>query len=137
VPDSFQPLPGLQIEAAAWNPGNKRLYIGSHSTLWRYGYAKNTLGRPLGIPGVKSIYGMDFTYDGADLFLARPYTRVTRVDWASRSIVPGWDLDLAPLGARDVRAVEVIRERLWVSDGSDRTPGDPLDHALLVFGLHG
>jgi hypothetical protein len=136
--DSYQRLPGVLVEGAAWNPGDGKVYIGSHSTLWKYSYARDTVGRALAIPGVKSIYGMDFTSDGKDLFVARPATRVTRVDWASRTIVPGWDVDLAAFGPLDVRAVEVIRRRLWVSDGSDlRAPGDPLRHALFVFGLGG
>ena len=135
--DSYQPLlPGLQVEGAAWNPGDKKLYIGSHGSIWRYSYVTNHVGGGLGIAGITNIYGMDFTYDGKDLFLARPWTRVTRVDWATRTIVPGWNLDLAPYGVLDVRAVEVVANKLWVSDGSDkRSPGDPLDHAVFVFGL--
>lgn len=137
--DSFQALPpGLQVEGAAWNPCDGRVYVGSHTALWSYSYARNIVGTPFGIPGVSHLYGMDFTEDGKDLFIAQPYTKVTRVDWATRTIVPGWDLDLAAFGPLDVRAVEVIGERLWVSDGSDQRPlGDPLDHAVLVFGVGG
>ncbi|RYU12889.1 YncE family protein [Nocardioides iriomotensis] len=136
-PDSFQALPlGLQVEGAAYNPCDGRVYIGSHGGIWTHDYLTNRLGRGFGIPGITELYGMDFSDDGKDLFVAQPYTRVTRVDWATRTVVPGWDLNLAGLGPQDVRAVEVIGERLWVSDGSDkRTPGDPLDHALFVFGL--
>jgi hypothetical protein len=136
--DSYQPVSGVVVEGAAWNPGDRKVYVGSSSTLWKYSYARNTVGRAIAIPGVKSIYGMDFTNDGKDLFIGRPATRVTRVDWASRTIVPGWDVDLAPFGVLDVRAVEVFRRRLWVSDGSDvRASGDPLQHALFVFRLGG
>jgi hypothetical protein len=135
VVDSFQPLPaGIQVEGAAWNPCDGRVYVGSHGLLWDHDYTTNALGRRFGIPGVFELYGMDFSDDGKGLFVAQPYTKVTRVDWATKTIVPGWDLDFAGLGPQDVRAVEVIGDRLWVSDGSDqRTPGDPLDHAVFVF----
>lgn len=137
VVDSFQPLPtGVQVEGAAWNPCDGRVYVGGHGVLWDHDYVTNTLGPRFGIPGVSQLFGMDFSDDGKDLFVAQPYTRVTRVDWATRTVVPGWDLDLAGLGPEDIRAVEIIGDRLWISDGSDkRAVGDPLDHAVFVFGV--
>jgi DNA-binding beta-propeller fold protein YncE len=138
VLDSFQPLaPGVQVEGAAWNPCDGRVYVGSHGRLWSHDYTTNALGEErLGAGAITDLYGMDFSDDGKDLFVAQPYTRVTRVDWATRTVVPGWDLNLAGFGAEDVRSVEVIGDRLWVSDGSDkRAPGDALDHAVFVFGV--
>jgi hypothetical protein len=136
--DSYRPLDGLQVEAAAWNPGDGRLYLGSDTKLWGYSYATNFVGSSFGVPGLTNIYGMDFTDDGRDLFVARPYTRVSRVDWSSKTLVPGWDLDLLPFGMLDVRAVEVVHEQLWISDGSDlRAAGDPLNHALFVLDVGG
>ena len=136
-PDSFQPLPlGVQVEGAAWNPCDGRVYIGGHGTIWAHDYVSNKLGRGFGIRGITHLYGMDFSDDGQDLFVAQPYTRITRVDWTTRTVKPGWDLNLAGLGPQDIRGVEVVGDRLWVSDGSDqRTLGDPLDHALFVFGV--
>jgi hypothetical protein len=139
-PESYRPLPGgVQVEAAAWNPGDGRTYVGSFSTLWAYSYERNALGGPLAVPGVSNIYGMDFTDDGQDLFVARwGGARVTRVHWPNRSVVPGWDLDLAAFGLLDARGVEIINDQLWVADGSDlHAPGDPRDHAVLVFGMGG
>jgi hypothetical protein len=137
--DSYQPLSGVLVEAAAWNPGDGRLYIGGFSTLWPYSYVKNTVGSPLHVPGVRNIYGMDFTDDGKNLFASLwGSARVTRVSWPSRIVVPGWDLDLAAFGLLDARGVEVINDQLWVSDGSDlQPPGDPKDHAVLVFDVGG
>jgi hypothetical protein len=137
--DSFQPLSGVLVEAAAWNPGDGRTYIGSFSTLWPYSYEKNTVGGPLAVAGVTNIYGMDFSDDGKDLFTARwGSARITRVSWPSRTVVPGWDLDLAAFGLLDARGVEIINDQLWVADGSDlHAPGDPRDHAVLVFGMGG
>ena len=136
-PDSFQPLPlGVQVEGAAWNPCDGRVYIGGHGTIWAHDYVSNKLGRGFGIRGITHLYGMDFSDDGQDLFVAQPYTRITRVDWTTRTVKPGWDLNLAGLGPQDIRGVEVVGDRLWVSDGSDqRTLGDPLDHALFVFAV--
>ena len=136
-PDSFQALPlGLQVEGAAWNACDGRVYVSGHGSLWSHDYVTNRLGRGFGIAGITHPYGMDFSDDGKDLFVAQPYTRVTRVDWTTRTVLPGWDLNLAGLGPLDVRAVEVVGDRLWISDGSDkRPPADPLDHALFVFGV--
>lgn len=135
VLDSFQPV-GIDVNAAAWNPADRKLYVGRVDELRSYAYESNTLGSALGVPGLNRIYGMDFTDDGADLFVARPPTTISRVDWASKTLVPGWDLDLASFGLRDVRAVEVINEQLWVSDGDDfRAAADPLNHGLFVIGL--
>ena len=137
TPDSFQALPlGVQVEGAAWNPCDGRVYVGRLGVIWAHDYESNQLGKGFAIPGVTQLYGMDFSDDGKDLFVAQPYTRVTRVDWATRTVKPGWDLNFAGLGPQDIRGVEVVGERLWVSDGSDnRAPGDPLDHALFEFGL--
>lgn len=136
--DSFQKLPrGVQVEGAAWNPCDGRLYVGSHRRLWSHLYETNRLEEQhFATDAISHLYGLDFSDDGKYLFVAQPYTRVTRVDWATKTVAPGWDMDFAGLGPEDIRAVEVVGERLWVSDGSDkRVKGDPLDHALLVFGV--
>jgi DNA-binding beta-propeller fold protein YncE len=136
--DSYQSLPrGVQVEGAAWNPCDGRLYVGSHGRLWSHLYTTNRLEEQhFATDAIEHLYGLDFSDDGRYLFVAQPYTRVTRVDWATKTVTPGWDLDFAGLGPEDIRAVEVVGERLWVSDGSDtRSPDDPFDHALLVFGV--
>ena len=53
----------------------------------------------------------------------------------SRTLRPGWDgISLTGLGILDSRAVEVIGERVLISDGYDqRAPSDPMNHAIFVF----
>jgi PKD repeat protein len=58
---------------------------------------------------------------------------VSRVSWATRTRVAGWDLDLGEFDVRDARGVEVIDEHLWVPDGFSRPSGDPNDRAVFVF----
>ena len=136
--DSYQALPVTEVAAAGWNPGDGKVYIGADSTIQTYTWAGNTVGPGFGIPGVSSIYGLDFTDDGKDLFVARPPATITRVDWASKTKVPGWELDLTPYGVLDARASELLGDQLWVSDGFDFRPaGDPLSHALFVFDVGG
>ena len=70
------------------------------------------------------------------LLVAHSPSFVSLVDWRSRTLVPGWTFDLAGFGVADIRAVELARGRMWVSDGYDlRAPGDPLDHAIFVFSI--
>jgi hypothetical protein len=136
--DSYQALPaGSDFTAAAWNPADKKLYVGLDRTIWSYRYKHNKVGSPVAVPELNGVMGMTFTRDGAGLLVARSPATVSLIDWASRSIVPGWTFDLSPFGVLDARAVELVKGRLWVSDGYDlRAPGDPLDHALFVFTVH-
>ncbi len=133
--DSYQALPtGSDFTASAWHPADRRLYLGADTQLWAYRYAANAIGPPIGVPGLGDVLGMTFTPDGRSLFVARSPALVSRIDWATLTLVPGWTFDLAPYGMADARAVELVDGRLWVSDGYDlRVEGDPLSHAIFVF----
>ena len=133
-PDAFQPLPGSDFTAAAWNPADRKVYVGINSTFQSYDFASNRAGAPFSVSGVKGILGMDFTDDGKDMLVARDGTTVNRVAWSSRSLVSGWTLNLSSFGMLDTRAVEIVGDRMFVSDGYDlRAPGDPRAHAIFVF----
>lgn len=134
-PDAYQALPtGSDFTAAGWNPGDGRLYVGVGSVIRTYDFGSNGVGSGFSISGVTGILGMDFTDDGQDLMVARAPATVTRVSWSSRTVVPGWDLDLRPFGLLDTRAVEVVGDQMYVSDGYDFRPaGDPKSHAVFVF----
>ena len=133
-PNAYQPLPGSDFTAAAWNPSDKKVYVGNNSTFRSYNFASNSTGPTFSVGGVTGIFGMDFTDDGKDLFVAQTSTTVNRVAWSSRTLVSGWTLNLASFGMLDTRAVEIVGNRMFVSDGYDfRTPGDPKAHAIFVF----
>ena len=133
--ESYQPLAaGTEFTAAGWNPADGKLYVGSGDELRAYDYATSSSSASFAIDGVDGILGLDFTDDGRDLLVAHSSTHVSRVDWGSRSPVPGWDLDLEPFGVLDARGVEVVAEQLWVPDGyGDRPDGDERDRAVFVF----
>lgn len=135
--DSFQSLPpGSDFTASAWNSAERRLYLGAGAQLWVYRYAANALEPAVTVPGLADVLGMTFTRDGSSLFVSRSPALVSRIDWATRTLVPGWTFDLAPYGMVDARAVELVDDQLWVSDGYDLRPdGDPLSHAVFVFGV--
>ena len=59
--------------------------------------------------------------------------RVSTATWAVES---NWTLDLAPFGVLDPRAVEVVGNQIYVSDGGTRTAGDPLRRAVFVFDVN-
>jgi len=137
--DSYQPLPsGTDFTAAAWNPADGNLYVGLNGNLRTYSYTSNAVGAPFQIPSLTGILGMTFSADGADLYVVRTQTQMSRVDWATKRLEPGWTFDLARFGMLDTRAVELINDQFWISDGFDsRAVTDPLRDAVFVFDVPG
>jgi len=106
---------------------DEQLYVSAGSGLRSYDYANNTVGDAFTISNLSGMLGMTFSADETDLFVVRSRTRLSRVDWAEKALVPGWTFDLAEFGLRDTRAVELINDEFWISDGYDfRAAGDPL-----------
>jgi PKD repeat protein len=137
--ESFQPLPaGSDNTASAWNDAEDRLYVGAGKNLRTYDYATNAFGAPFEVPGLSGVLGMDFTSDGRDLVATTGGNRLVRVDWATGTAVAGWTLDLSPFGIVDPRAVELVGDRFFVSDGyDDRPSGDPLTNGVFVLDVSG
>jgi hypothetical protein len=137
--ESYQPLAsGANYTASAWNPADGKIYVGVGSQLRTYDYETNTAGSTFQVSGLSGILGMGFSLDGADLFVVTNAEVLKRVDWASKTIVPGWTFDLLPFGVLDSRGVELIGLQLYVSDGADsRASDDPLKYAVFVFNVQG
>ncbi len=143
----YQPLtPESDFTAAAWNADDSTIYVGKARSIRPYDYDTNTAGSPIpAIAGVTNILGMDFSPDGTELFVSRTLappvpgqreTELISVDWASRSVA--WRFNLLPSGVMDARGVAYVDGALYVSDGFDtRAAGDPLDHAVFVYGATG
>ena len=132
---SYQPLPKrADYTGVAWSPTDDKLYVGKGKELRSFNYKTGTASAPFGVDGVSGITGMDFSPDGADLFVTVNSERLIRIDWATRTVVSGWTFDLKPFGIRDARAVATIRGRFFVSDGygSRRRKGH-LRHAVFVL----
>lgn len=142
VLESYQPLPtGTDYTGAAWNSADDRVYVGKGSRFRTYDFATNTSGPYFSVKGISGIMGLDFSSNGQDLMVVTNKVRLFRVDWGTKKIVTGWNLDLTPFGVKDSRAVEVVPsqadgsvDQLYVYDGYDfRSAGDPLAYALFVF----
>lgn len=140
--DSYQPLPtGADYTAAAWNSADDKIYVGKGRRLRTYDYATNTSGPTFSVPDVTGILGLDFSATGADLLVVTSTERMIRVNWATKRIVSGWNLDLTPFSVRDSRGVEVIPnpsgsgfDQIYIYDGYDgRASDDPLKYAVFVF----
>jgi len=135
--DSYQPLAsGSDFTGSAWNPADAKLYVGVGPDLRTYDYVTNTAGATFQVPRLSRITGLTFSPSGADLYVTNSLTKVSRVDWATKTLVSGWSFDLSSFGVLDARAVEIVNDQLWVSDGYDfRAAGDALSHAVFVFDL--
>lgn len=135
--ESYQPLAsGADYTAAGWNGGDGKVYVAKGAVLRSYDYVTNTAGAGFKIPLLTGITGMDFSSDGADLYVTTNAEKLRRVDWASKTLVDGWTFDLTAFDVRDSRAVESINGQFYVSDGYDGRPvGDPLRHAVFVFNV--
>lgn len=136
--ESYQPLAsGSNDTAAAWNPADGTIYVGHAQQLRSYDYVTNSRGPTFSVGGLAGITGMDFSGDGADLFVVTSNEQLLRVRWSTKTLVSGWTFDLRPFNVLDSRAVALISDRFFVSDGAGRTTGDPLRFAVFVFGVQG
>jgi DNA-binding beta-propeller fold protein YncE len=137
--ESYQPLPtGADYTGAAWSPIDGKIYVAKGRNIRSFDYASGAASASFTIVGARGITGMDFSPDGADLFVTLNSERLVRIDWATRAVVSGWTLGLTPFGVLDSRAVAEIGDQFFVSDGYDSRPsGDPLRHAVFVFDARG
>jgi PKD repeat protein len=129
---SWRGLPS-EWTAAGFNPVDGKLYVAVKSTFNTFDFATNSFGSTFTVPGVTNVFGMDFAEDG-DMLVATGSQTLQRIDTPNHTRRPGWTLDLTPFGMLDSRAVELIGDQYYVSDGYDfRATGDPLAHAVFVF----
>lgn len=137
--DSYQPLAaGSDFTASDWNPADGKIYVGISKNIRTYDYVTNVAGPTFQISGLSGILGLDFSADGKDAFFARSPAQMTRVNWTTKTVVPGWTFDLTGFGMLDARGVALIGDQFFVSDGYDhRAAGDPVNHSVFVFDVSG
>jgi PKD repeat protein len=137
--ESYQPLPaGSDFTASDWNPADGKIYVGISKNIRTYDYVTNVAGPTFQISGLSGILGLDFSADGKDAYFARSPAQMTRVDWTTKTVVPGWTFDLTGFGMLDARGVALIGDQFFVSDGYDhRAAGDPVTHSVFVFDVSG
>jgi len=116
--ESYQPLPtGADYTGAAWSPTDGKIYVGKGRDIRSFDYASGIASPSFRVGGVIGITGMDFSPNGANLFVTVNSKQLIRIDWATRAVVSGWTFGLKQFGIRDARAVATIRGRFFVSDG--------------------
>ncbi|MGZ6887478.1 MAG: CBM96 family carbohydrate-binding protein [Acidimicrobiia bacterium] len=133
-PESYQPLAsGSDFTASDWNPQDAKVYVGVGSNIRTYDYKTNVAGPTFSISSVSSIYGMSFSANGSELYVAGK-VRLYRVDWNAKKLMTGWSIDLSPFGMKDSRSVALINDQFYIGDGYDgRSTSDPLRYAVFVF----
>jgi hypothetical protein len=133
---SWQPLP-QEWTGAGWRAADRRLYVAVGSTIRTYAFTTNRFGPAFSIPGLSGIFGLDFDNVTGDLLAVNTAERLWRAGMGTRRLRPGWNgISLTGLGLVDTRAVEVIGQQVFVSDGDDsRRSSDPMNHAVFVIGV--
>lgn len=137
------PLPKRTFAAASTRSSS--IYVAEEGTnsIRTYNFGTNVLGPVLPVSGlIGNIQGMDFSSNGADLIIVTSAERLFRVNPVNRTVLSGWNLNLAPFGIGDARTVAIVPnpaggfDQLYVSDGSETRPvGDPLRYAVYVFNV--
>ena len=134
-PEAWQALPsGSDYTASAWHPGDHKIYVGVGSNIRTYDFPTNASGSTFSVSGLSGIYGMSFSDDGNELYVARSSVKLSVVDWTAKTLKPNWTFTLTSFGMKDSRAVELINDQFYVYDGYDgRSSSDPLRYAVFVF----
>ncbi len=131
--ESWQPL-ASEHTGAGWRLADGQLYVANGATIQTLDYATGALGPGFSVPGLTHIFGIDFDDASGDLLAVNSSERLVRASMTTHTILAGWSIDLTPFGIADSRAVEVIGEQLFISDGLDtRAANDPMNHAIFVF----
>ena len=137
---SWQPLPS-EWTGAGWRLADGLLYVVNGSTFRTYDFATNTFGPTFSISGISKVYGMDFDDATGDMLVVNSSQKLYRVSMPTRTILPGWNgISLTGFGLLDTRAVEVIGEQVFITDGADtnrRSSSSPMFHAVFVFDVSG
>ena len=138
--ESWQPMPS-EWTGAGWRSADGLTYVANGSTIRTYDFATNTLGPSFSISGLSKIFGFDFDDATGDLVAVNGSERLYRASMTTRTLRPGWNgISLTGFGFLDTRAVEVIGEQLFVTDGADssaRPTSDPMSHAIVVLDVTG
>ena len=134
-PEAWQALPsGSDYTASAWHPGDHKVYVGVGSAIRTYDFPTNASGSTFSVSGVSGIYGMSFSDDGSELYVAEKGVKIVRANWNTKTAIPGWTFTLTSFGMKDSRAIELINDQFYVYDGYDgRSTSDPLRYAVFVF----
>ena len=138
--ESWQPLPS-EWTGAGWRSADGLTYVVNGSTFRTYDFATNTFGPSFSISGLSKVYGIDFDDATGDLLAVNSSQRLYRASMSTRTLLPGWNgISLTGFGLLDTRAVEVIGEQVFVTDGADtnkRSSSSPMFHAVFVFDVSG
>ena len=135
---SWQPLASEQT-GVGWRSADGLTYVANGSTLRTYDFAGNTFGPSFTISGLSKILGVDFDDVTGDLLAVNSNERLYRASMATRTLLTGWaGISLTGFGLRDSRAIEVVGEQLFITDGDDsRSASDPMNHAIFVIDVAG
>ena len=138
--ESWQPLPS-EWNGAGWRSADGLTYVVNGSTIRTYDFATNTFGPSFSISGLSKVYGIDFDDATGDLLAVNSSQRLYRASMSTRTLLPGsTGISLTGFGLLDTRAVEVISEQVFVTDGADsskRSSSSPMFHAVFVLDVSG
>ena len=128
--ESYQPLAATANNtASAWSPADQKLYVGQGQQIRTYDYVTNTTGTAFTVTGLNGILGFSFSSvtdtGGSDLFVVTNAERLRRVDWATKTLVPGWTFELTPFDVLDSRGGGADRRSVLRAGWRRRSPARP------------
>ncbi len=135
--DSWQPLNAPYNDLSGVGFRNGEIWAGYLKILFHYDYVTNTASSARTLPGSSNIYGVGFNASGSEVWIAESGDRVKKYDFASNTLVSGYTYAMSGLGVRDARAVEIIGNELYISDGYDYYGSDPDAWGVRVYSLGG
>jgi putative methionine-R-sulfoxide reductase with GAF domain len=120
----WQPLASTaDYTGAGWNPGDDKIYVGKGQRFRSFNYATAAEGPAFRVAGVSGITGMDFSANGADLFITNGFERLIRIHWGTRTIAEPFRSSVGAISS----ATEPTHGRAVTRSGTQCSSSQPPD----------
>ena len=135
--DSWQPLLAPYNDLSGVGARGSEIWVGAGKTLAMFDYVTNTTTSPRTFLGISGYLGIDFDSTGTEMWVADKGNHVKKYDFASGTQVAGFDWAMSSYNCRDARAIELVGNQIFVSDGYDYYGSVSTAWGVRVYDLGG